>query len=267
VESERKRQRANVDRFADTDRKTFKEAMPAPSPRPQLARAIAPLMPENQQPTAKPAKATKKAKPAKPDKKIKQGVIKTKADVKKLPREEKQIFDVHEEVRADSERKLLRKATFKASSEEDQKGVIMGEMKKVMCPSTLGAKSLFREDYATVTVELAMELRSRVRRPGRGVVEDMNLDESDADEADVEIVRLPLSKRWGTKKKDGASRRNGQRGAYVYEVAGRSVLDDPEEAYSKITVQQFYRGASNSELSSSHDHLLARTPVLSYWFR
>ena len=122
-------------------------------------------MPENQPPTAKPVRATKKAKP---DKKIKQGVIKTKADIKKLPREEKQIFDVHEEVRADSERKLLGKATFRASSEEDQKGVIMGEMKKAMCPSTPGAKSLYREDYATGTVELAaMELRSRVRRPGK----------------------------------------------------------------------------------------------------
>ena len=70
-----------------------------------------------------------------------------------------------------------------------------------------------------------------------------------------------------TFKGEGASRRNGQRGAYVYEIAGLGVLDDPEEAYSKITVQRFYRGASNSELSSSHDHLLARTPVLSYRFR
>ena len=70
-----------------------------------------------------------------------------------------------------------------------------------------------------------------------------------------------------TFKGEGASRRNGQRGAYVYEIAWLGVLDDPEEAYSKITVQRFYRGASNSELSSSHDHLLARTPVLSYRFR
>ena len=70
-----------------------------------------------------------------------------------------------------------------------------------------------------------------------------------------------------TFKGEGMSRRNGQRGAYVYEIAGFGALDDPEEAYSKITVQRFYRGASNSEPSSSHDHLLARTPVLSYRFR
>ena len=203
VESERKRQRTvDVDRIADTDRKSFKEALQAPPPQPRPARAVAPLLPENQQPIAKPAKAPKKAKPTKLDKKIKQGVITTKADVKKLPREEKQIFDVHEEVRADSERKLLGKATFRASSKEDQRGVIMVEMKKAMCPSTPGAKSLFREDYATVTVELAaMELRSRVRQPGRGAVEDMHMDESDAEDADVEIVRLPLSKRRSTKRK------------------------------------------------------------------
>ena len=62
---------------------------------------------------------------------------------------------------------------------------------------------------------------------------------------------------------EGASQRDGWWGAYTFEIAGLGALDSPEgQGASKITVQRYYRGPSNSEVVME-DHLLARTAVLS----
>jgi hypothetical protein len=66
---------------------------------------------------------------------------------------------------------------------------------------------------------------------------------------------------------EGASQRDGRRGAYTFEIAGLGALDSPEgQGASKITVQRYYRGPSNSEVVME-DHLLARTAVLSWRFQ
>ena len=66
---------------------------------------------------------------------------------------------------------------------------------------------------------------------------------------------------------EGASQRDGRRGAYTFEIAGLGALDSPEgQGASKITVQRYYRGPSNSEVVMEN-HLLARTAVLSWRFQ
>jgi hypothetical protein len=66
---------------------------------------------------------------------------------------------------------------------------------------------------------------------------------------------------------EGASQRDGWWGAYTFEIAGLGALDSPEgQGASKITVQWYFHGPSNSEVVME-DHLLARTMVLSWRFQ